>query len=142
MRIEFDIKDEDAATLLEALEFAAARAASPTSFQKIQTLINEIRSDITNGAEIFFDIKERLKNYTNGSIIGLDSNFRTQLGISLNFVESSEGLLYVLNWILEKNVRMKKPTAATKKIKLKEIHDLTQIKDLVELITDHYDKSK
>jgi hypothetical protein len=138
MKIEFEIEDSDLAVLLQALESAAASAANRTSFDALQRLVNEIRQDITNGTDVFLELKTRLTSFTNGSPILPKSNFRTHLGMSLDFIESENGLLHLLNWILDRLVRANKPRATTKLIESDDIEGAFIVQDLVKLITDNY----
>lgn len=141
MKIEFDIEKKDLKILVKALEFAASKVNDENSFNTIQKVIQEIKEDVKNGVVILKKLKEELKKYTDGSPILESSNFRTQLGISNVFINSNNGLIALMNYILKSLVRYYKPNAKPDYIKKDKIDDAKTIKDLVNQIANNYESS-
>lgn len=142
MKIEFDIEKKDLTILVKALEFAASKVNNESSFNTLQMVIQEIKEDVNNGVMVFNKLKDDLKTYTDGSPILKLSDFRTQLGISKVFINSNNGLIALLNYILKSLVNFHKPYANPNKIKKSEIGDSKTIEDLTNLIINNYESSK
>jgi hypothetical protein len=141
MKIQFEIDDGDVAILVDALDRAALQATTPRSFDSLQRVIALIREDVQNGVEALQLVKQNLALYTDGSPILSQSNFRTDLGISGAFIQSSHGLIRLLNQVLAILVAQHKPGVGPAWIKASAIATLFTVQELVNLILENYDAS-
>ncbi|MDR7127684.1 hypothetical protein J2X69_000012 [Algoriphagus sp. 4150] len=141
MKIEFEINDSDANVLVPALQHAASQALDINTFEVLQKVIQEIQEDIQNGVSIFQQLINYLHPYTNGNPILASSKLIINLGISQNFMESSQGMHYVLSYILKVLVNTHKPGKTPSGITMTEIGKLITIDDCINLIQHHYEKS-
>ncbi|WP_127124154.1 hypothetical protein [Chryseotalea sanaruensis] len=141
MKIEFEINDSEAYILVPALQQAASQALDVKTFEVLQKVTREILEDIQNGVYIFQQLINYLHPYTNGNSILKSSKLILNLGISQNFINSSQGLYYVLSYILGVLVATRKPGKNPSRIAMTEIVKLTTVEDCINLIQDHYEKS-
>ncbi|MDB4583105.1 hypothetical protein N9164_08135 [Draconibacterium sp.] len=141
MKIEFEINDSEANILVPALQQAASQALDISTFEVLQKVIQEIQEDIQNGVSIFQQLVNYLHPYTNGNPILKSSKLILNLGISRNFMNSSQGMHYVLSYILGALVATHKPGKNPSGIIMAEIGKLTTIEDCIDLIQEHYEKS-
>ena len=141
MKIEFEIDDIEANILVPALQQAASKVQEIKNFEVLQKVIQEIQKDIQNGVAIFQLLKNYLHPYTNGTPIERSLKLLFHLGISKNFMESSQGMLYVLNYILALLVANHKPGKKPNSITMAEIEKLIKIEDCINLVQSHYEKS-
>lgn len=141
MKIEFEIDENEASILIDALQFAASQSNDQATFEAIQKVIQDIQEDLKNGVLIFEELKRLIKPYTDGSAILKTSSFRTQLGLSQVFIESSQGLIYILNYILNALVALHEPGTSVKNITMQELSKAKKIKDLIDLIQSNYEDS-
>ncbi|WP_026945774.1 hypothetical protein [Algoriphagus marincola] len=141
MKIEFEINDSEASILVLALQHAASQALELKTFEVLQKVIQEIHEDIQNGVSIYQQLVYYLRPYTNGNPILKTTKLILGLGISQNFMKSSQGMHYLLTYILGSLVATHKPGKSSSKITMNEIGKLTTVEDCINLIQDHYEKS-
>jgi len=138
-KLTFDISElHDLIDILESLTDKFTDEKSVSTINKIIKIASMSR-DIFD--EAFIEIQKLLFESTDGSPINLNSNFRNDLGISEEFIESPAGLVTILNRVLRSLLNTHKPNSKIIRIKLDAINEAGTIEDLITLIVDNYEIS-
>ncbi len=142
MRIEFEISDQDVAVLYPALQRAAALAQDPQTIATLTKLIREIEEDYNNSIWIHQHLKAYLGPYTNGADMKKEYELYMHLGVSMDFIRSTEGLVAVLNYILATMVSAGKPGKQPAYIRdMAKVVKLKTVQDCIDIIQASYENS-
>jgi hypothetical protein len=141
MKIQFNIDDKNIEAFINALEFAVSNSPQNGSLEFIREIIRQITVKTIIQDIVFVKLEGSLERYTDGSTISITSKFRTELGLSGDFISDDHGLIVILNNVLKLILEENKPGANMSVIKKSSMDDTVTIKDLVNLIIFNYEKS-
>ena len=141
MKIHFSIENKNIADFLLALQYAGANSPQKDSLGFIQDIIKQIKVGLIIRRKTIEKLKNAIEKYTDGSPILITSDFRTQLGLSGDFINDDRGLIAMLNNVLTSIQEKYKPGSNINLINKNTLDDVRTIDDLINIIITNYEKS-
>ena len=141
MKIYFSIEHQDNKEFLNALEYAAANSPQKDSLGFLQDIIKQVKLETIIPGIVFVNLKKALERYTDGNPVLINSVFRTQIGLSGDFINDDRGLIAVLNNVLKSMQEEYKPGSNVNLINKSRLDYARTIDDLVNIIISNYAKS-
>ena len=136
MKVSFEVDQNEAKLLINALIYAGSNSPNPQSAKKIKEIIQQIQADLKMEAVLAGFVFQILDPYTNAEITK-DSDLRNGLGIDVNWINNF--MFQPCNKILGYVLSIYKPSGQTSGITENETKKCQTVQDVIDLIQNKYE---